>query len=47
MPERHVDTPTAVVSTYAYTVRLGIGAPSLLARHCVVNPQAGMDKGLA
>jgi len=38
MPEPHADTSTAVASTYEGTVRLGIGAPSVLAPRGVVNP---------
>jgi hypothetical protein len=38
MPEPQVDTPTAVASKYGDTVRLGIGAPSVLAAYRLVNP---------
>ena len=45
MPEPQVDTPTAVASTYRDTVRLGIGAPSVLPAVVLVNPLPSADRG--
>jgi hypothetical protein len=39
MPEPHVDTSTAVASTYADTVRLGIEGRSVRAGDALVNPR--------